>query len=495
MSKMQDVQDWLRKYLFWCLCGAIAIFSLAAWWFGVGTLTTKSKANLAEIETNFKKPGQVTETFVTGNIHPNEKVNSELTKLTLDRRKTVLQAWDVLYKKHQPIYKWPEILDQKFKEFIKENPWNKEIHPDQRVEYQTKVKLELKRIITEVANAEWPGTTNTNSSGTSFGVPPRSPEEAAHGAGTVAGLGVPGVSEKLLWDQADITTYINRYSWTPPHPYTTEVRLAQEDLWVLEQLCRVIAQVNGQTPPYQRPIKVVKKIAIEGYALDAGEKFQPHGMNSNRILRAAPATAAPMGEDAEAAAATADAGAAEGAPAASARPERLGGNATHGGGEALAPAPDAAEPPADGAPKKEPGDELYEWRYIDHKGFPLSKAQLDSTNKNDLYRMMPFKIQMHILQSSMPKLFEAFKEAPLTMEITQIRINPETNAASQFANMGTGRTSGSDLGGVSSGGVGTPTGLLPGEVVLEIHGTAYLVQPYDEKKLPLPEGSATENET
>ncbi len=77
------------------------------------------------------------------------------------------------------------------------------------------------------------------------------------------------------------TKHKNRYKWDT-RPTTTEVRLAQEDLWILEQLCKIITNVNGQTPPYLRPIKVVRKIALEGYALDSP---YPLGMNSNRILR------------------------------------------------------------------------------------------------------------------------------------------------------------------------------------------------------------------
>ncbi len=266
--------------------------------------------------------------------------------------------------------------------------------------------------------------------------------------------GVPGESEKLLWDPTDINEYKNRYKWTL-RPSTTEVRLAQEDLWILEQLCKIITQVNGKTPPYLRPIKVVRKIAIEGFALDSAE---PLGMNSGRILRVGGETAKPMaaegGEGATGEGAPAEGAPAEGAPAVGPAPARLksafaGTTGGREGGEAPAAA-EGGEAPAEGAAPaaRKPEDDLYEWRYVDQKGYPLSKAKLDGEHKNDLYRMVPFKIQMHILQASLPQLLEEFKNAPLTLEVNQIRINPGNNAASQFA--GLTKTAGGD-GGLSTG--------------------------------------------
>lgn len=497
MSKMQDIQDWLRKYLFWCLCGSIALFSLAAWWFGVGTLTTKATANKAEIVKNFKVATEVTQRQVIG-LHPNDAVNKQVSTLTLGTRNTVLKAWEDLYRRQKDtIYKWPALLDKNFQAWIKENPWHTEIPFDQLDEYQNKVLKELERIVTTVANAEWPdnaaaaATNKSSLSGSTRGLG----EMPASGAAdsTLASTGVPGVSEKLLWDPLDITGYKNRYKWAL-RPTTSEVRLAQEDLWVLEQLCRVISSVNGQIPPYQRPIKVVKRIAIEGYALDGRFNGQPHGINSKRILRAAPAAtpAAATGEAGEPAAA-ADGAAVEGAPAVSAPPSRLGsgfsggpGGGGGGGGENASVGGEAAA--VEGAPVKKPEDELYDWRYIDQKGYPLSKAQLDGEHKNDLVRMVPFKIQMHIVQSALPKLLEAFKDAPLILEVTQLRINAENNAANQFANVS--KTTLGDGGSSQGHGAGPAAGLLTGEIVLEIQGTAYLAQPFDEKKLPPPDGAA-----
>jgi hypothetical protein len=304
------------------------------------------------------------------------------------------------------------------------------------------------------------------------------------GVGGSMGPGVPGESEKLLWDPTDITAHKNRYKWTL-RPTTTEVRLAQEDLWILDQICRVIAEVNGKTPPYLRPIKVVKKIALEGYALDGSVNGQPKGIGTNRVLRPGAAatsagTPAEGGETTTADGSTGDGATGEGAPVEgapviSAPPTRLGNAFSSGGGgerggEMSAPvATEGGEAPVDGA------------------------APAARKRKADLYRMVPFKIQLHILQSSLPKLMEAIKNSPLTMEINQVRINPETNAANQFANLS--KTPGGD-GGLSreySSGAGAGSvGLLPGEIMLELHGVVYIATPYDEKKLPPPDSAAAE---
>lgn len=503
MSKIQDIQDWLRKYLFWCLCGLIALFSLGAWWLGVGTLNTKKKENLAKIQSNFDNATQITQVVVPGGIHPNDKVNKELSDLTLKTRATVLKAWKALYdQQKETIFKWPAILDKEFLDWINTNPADAEIPLDQLVEYQNKVLKELERIVTEVANADWPdAVAAAAAAATASGFNRGGGEVPTGGVGGQTGPGVPGESEKLLWDPADINAFKNRYKWSL-RPTTTEVRLAQEDLWILEQLCRVIAQVNGKTPPYQRPIKVVTKIALEGFALDGTVNGQPKGIGSSRILLAGAATTtaaveAPISDGGEAAAGG-EGAAVEGAPVVSPPPARLGNSFSgtgFGGGEASEPPPDG-DAPADAAPPaRKFEDDLYEWRYVDQKGYPLSKAQLDGDRKADLYRMVPFKLQMHILQSAMPKLLESMKNAPLTMEITQLRINADHNAANQFANLT--RTAGGD-GASSSYHAASATavaGLLPGEIVLELHGVAYLATPYDEKKLPPPDEVANPDAT
>lgn len=511
MSKMQDIQDWLRKYLFWCLCGLIAIFSLASWWLGVSTLTAKSKENLTKIEKNFKDAGEITNVTAPGGQHPNEKLNGELSTLTLKTRDTVLKAWKALYERQKTtIFKWPAILDKEFLDWINSNPADAEILPDQLDEYQNKVLTELKNIVTKVANADWPddvaaAAAAATTSGNTFGGVRGGAEMATGGAGGITGPGVPGESEKLLWDPTDITEYKNRYKWNQ-RPTSTEVRLAQEDLWILEQLCRVITTVNGKTPPYQRPIKVVKKIALEGFALDSE---QPKGINSNRVLRpgaSTTTTAAPTAAEGGEAAATGEGAATEGAavegaPVVGPAPARLKNAFTGGGGRggeaAAAPTAEGGEAPAEAAAPvvRKEEDDLYEWRYVDQKGYPLSKAQLDGANKTDLYRMVPFKLQMHILQASLPKLLETIKNAPLTMEVNQIRINADHNAANQFA--GLTKTAGGD-GGQSQPGGGSytnPVGLLPGEIVLELHGIAYIATPYDEKKLPPPDSAANPDAT
>jgi hypothetical protein len=508
MSKMQDIQDWLRKYLFWCLCGLIAIFSVTSWWLGVRTLNTKSKENLTKIQSNFDSATKITEVVVPGNIHPNDVVNKQLSDLTLRTRKTVLESWQGLYNRQkEKIFKWPVLLDKEFLDWINSNPADAEIPPDQLVEYQNKVLKELERIVTKVAYADWPdAVAAAAAAGTATGSPLSgfnrgTAEMPTGGAGGLTGPGVPGESEKLLWNPADITTYKNRYKWVQ-RPSSTEVRLAQEDLWILEQLCSVIAKVNGTTPPYQRPIKVVTKIAIEGFALDGAVNGQPKAINTQRVLRPGASTttaAAPTEGAAAEAAPAADGATGEAAPTIGAAPTRLGISFTGaaGGGEAApAPIPEGGAPAEGGAPVRKLEDDLLEWRYVDQKGYPLSKAQLDGDHKTDLYRMVPFKLQLHILQASLPKLLETIKNAPLTMEVTQIRINADRNAAAQFANQT--RTLGGD-GGQSQAGAGNYTnpvvGLLPGEIVLELHGVAYIATPYDDKKLPPPDGAATPDAT
>jgi hypothetical protein len=78
-------------------------------------------------------------------------------------------------------------------------------------------------------------------------------------------------------------------------------------------------------------------------------------------------------------------------------------------------------------------------------------------------------------------MLEAFKDSPLPLEIRQIRVNFEDKEA-VFA---TGDSSGGGGIGreVRGSGSGGPTEMLPGELIVEFRGVAYLIQPYDEKKV------------
>lgn len=228
----------------------------------------------------------------------------------------------------------------------------------------------------------------------------------------------PAREYKVIWDSTNQQD-VEKLLYFPDVPSSAEVRQAQEDIWIYKALLNIVKNMNEGT--YFAKVRRISEISI---GAKAAVEFQK-GMSGKHIeqLKAA-------GPVAEAA-----------APATPA-----------GEGEAVAKAID-------------------ENRYVDPDGKPLPSGSAALLQ----FKRMPIFMRLDIDQREINKLLVECANAPLPVEVRQLRINPG----------GGGSSSGSSK--KSSG--GAPAGAAAGaetetfEVPIELAGIIYIYNPPDVAKL------------
>jgi hypothetical protein len=167
---------------------------------------------------------------------------------------------------------------------------------------------------------------------------------------------------------------------------------------------------------------------------------------------------------------------------------------------------------------------LNEWRFVDANGKPLGAADL-ATPPFYEYRLMPWRARLTVDDRKWDRLMVMFRNTALPLEIRQVRVNPtdDTGMGGMGGRYGArdggggrggyGSTGGSRGGygstGGSRGGYGSAGGSRGGygasrespfgggalaptnNMILELRGVAYLVNPPDFSKIGVPGGASS----
>jgi hypothetical protein len=140
-------------------------------------------------------------------------------------------------------------------------------------------------------------------------------------------------------------------------------------------------------------------------------------------------------------------------------------------------------------------DQLSDWRYVDASGKPLMKAELIAAPYNSAtFLRMPIRLRVHILQSQLSRLFEEMQNSPLRFEVNQVRINHELK--DQLGPVDPSATGAASSGPRGGGGTGDKNAKGLDDIVVEVHGIAYIMQIYEPKKIyPADQLATTEGTT
>jgi len=232
----------------------------------------------------------------------------------------------------------------------------------------------------------------------------------------------PAREFKVTWDSTSQQEVEKLLSF-PNVPSSAEVRQAQEDIWIYKALLTIIKNMNEGT--YFAKVRRISEISI---GAKAAVEFQK-GMGGKHIEQVKGATAA--------------AAAAE--PAAAAMPTPEG---------------DAVAKPID------------ENRYVDPDGKPLPSGSAALLP----FKRMPVVMHLYIDQREINKLLVECANAPLSLEVRQLRINPSGGSGSS------GTSNKKSSGGPAPGAAaGTETDTY--EVPIELAGIIYIYNPPDVAKL------------
>jgi hypothetical protein len=508
MNKAQDIIQKIKRYQFWILCGLATVVGIVSWWLATDSLAKTYAANKTKIESS---AGQIVN-VKNQDPHPNEKW-AEIYKARAEKdRKEVEAAWKNMYSEQKSrVYVWPRELGDDFVAAIENLPPGEELSPDHLNRYLNGVLRQFETLA-KIVDADYVGP--SQGGGGLYGS-----DRGAAAAQSLLGQ----TPRRVIW--SGLGELQLPYDWQET-PTTLKVIYAQEEIWVLQAICKAIAMANeGSTGPHDATVTMIEQMLV-GYL--AAEEHPNGAGEAGRITRVtaplAPVTGygagGVVGASPDAAVgAEATLGVAAGALQRPPRPDitaaggsgRGGGSPGYGG---TGSDTSAAAPVSD-----DPKVYLNEWRYVKGDSTPLRADEFTSSPPFYEYRLMPWRVRMTVDERQWDKLLVMFRNTELPLEIKQVRVNPSDDVGGGMGSRYAGDSSsrGGYGGGGSRGGYGAaggsrgghgggygtpsrgggpspfggPTQPVSNTVILELRGVAYLMNPPDLSKIGVAGGSAT----
>jgi hypothetical protein len=430
MDQLKNILKPVLKYHFWLLCVVAIIASMVGWFMARKSLTNAYNQKKTNILGKFSSLSNLN----TQEDPPNDEWKTGISKLNEEQKKSVAAAWNTVYDEQKKVLQWPEdLLGAEFVKAINEHPPNWQISPPKLLAiYQEKVKDAFPRLLKIIDAAA------------------SDPKIQA----TLATEEKPGAEPHeytITWAGANQKQVLESLEWANP-PSSTEVRRAQEDLWVYTALFTIIHAVNAEKR-YNAPVKNIASVLIGREAADVYEE----GMRPGHILSLRGADAPAGGTP------PSDPGAAQ--PAAV--PE---------GGD-----PAAAKNPLDG-------------RYVDASGKRMPGATAAAVQ----FKRMPIFMRLTIDQREIPKLLTECANSPLPVEVRQLRINPGKAGGSEGSKSAPAASGGGNplrlkLPGGSASARSTPgpsTTAASFEVPVEVLGIVYI---YNKPEMNKPGGQPADD--
>lgn len=508
MDQLKEQLVKIKPFAFWIACVVILLGSLGTWYLATSKLHQEQTDNKAKINSAFQNLVSIQPKLAD---HPNPDTNAEMTKLTLAYGEEVARGWELQYKSQESVLVWPESFDKDFHDAVKDlRPIEKVpvkadfklTLPDSlRRRYRDFIEDELPKLA-ETIGGKWyanrAGTTELNALQPSLGPDGRPTVEVDR--------------SMVLWapeNQNELLATHFAFTAKSDDPTTLDVLYAQEDLWVLQNLMSIIKLTNeGYEGRHDAAVKQIEYVRIGRAALGQAGVVMNVGVGDGT---AAPGVGPGPGVAMEGQ--TPPPAAATGATGTAATP----------GAPPVNPTTNALFEPAD------PGN----WRYVDKANTPLAGFQLreaiappvagvvaapnPETALLTVAKRMPVRLRLVIDQRRLNKLLTEFGNAPLPVEVRQLRINRDpaaigdpTNFFAALGAEGAGGYPGGGGGGYPGGGGGegygmprfTEGGMGPGGggggsitrdatvdtnlIKLELYGIVYLYNPVNRAVLGLP---------
>ena len=459
----------LAKYHFWILGLIVPLVLVPLLAKGTGRLDTLISGQQSQIKGQIDALNAITSRA----DHPNEAWSTEVEKRTTEIHADTLAEWETLWDDQAALRVWPKQLGDDF------------ITQVGRLKPGGSLTSQFLRRYRDTANAlvrdlpkrmgaadlmEGDATGRPLGGGFAEGAPPGlGGEFGGRGPGPMAPRPTAPTGEVVEWAAEDQKRLLASFTWEKP-PSTTQVLLAQEELWVYGLLCDAIKQVNtGATEPFNAPIMLVQELSV-GYP---AAEDQPGGQGGGRIVLPA-ATGQPGGEMGMEGLPPPDMGMPGAGPAGRPAHPRFGTATGAGVGGGPIGGEFGGEAPADPAAAVSPEDQLREWIYVDLTGKPLTAAELGTSPDAKLVHLVPFALRTVVDQRKIDTLLATLATNNVPVDVRQVRINPGAGGAAANAPGLEGRP----------GGTTVPAGgLRPNDVVLEIRGTVALATPPNEAVL------------
>ena len=455
-EQIRPIVATIAKYHFWILAALVPLLLVPLLFLGTGRLDKMIADQRSQIESRvsaLKSVQGIAE-------HPNEGWSQAVEAQTDKIRTETLTEWQKFWDAQQFLRAWPQRLGDDFLKAISTLKPGGALKRDLLLRYQNKVE-ELVRELPKRMGADdlmiegaQPGGGVADGGvglrpgmGGEFGGRPGMGGEFGGRPGMGAEFGgrpgagpVPGGSDALVaWSATDQKRIYDSFKWEKA-PSTTQVLLAQEELWVYGLFCDTIKKLNdGAAGPFNAAVSSVLELAVSYPAAED----QPGGQGTGRVFRQAAAAAGgefggeggiPSPELAGGAGVPGEMGGAAGRPA---NPRFAGG-----GGPAMGTGPvpggegGMVDPAA--APVASPDEQLKEWIYVDFTGKPLTAAELATMPAAKMVHLMPFVLRVTMDQRKLDALLADLATNAVPIDVRQVRINPSQQAGGAAGGPGRG---------------------------------------------------------
>jgi hypothetical protein len=403
----------LQKFHFWMLAGLAPLVLLPLLFMAQAGISQKIKTQRSKIESSLSS----IEAVLKNAPHPNEKWSEQIATRAREINNETLQVWEQLWKAQEPLRQWPEILGKDFVKAALALEGDSSLKRSLRERYQN----EIRPVPRELPKR--------------MGVDDLMGEPSAATRGQPPDPGQPAPTASLAqWSQADQQQLLDSFNWETL-PSTTQIVMAQEELWMYGVLCDVIRKVNSRPvaadpsaviTPANLAIPLVQEMKI-GYL---AAEDDPGGRVSRRILRIEQGRG-----DGDMAFPDESMGPESGSAGRPAHP-RFGGGRGGGGPMGMIPGGDEfGESATDGSPD----DAFKNWVYVDLDGNPLTATDLASTPTSNILRLMPFVLRATIDQRAIDALLVELASAPVPIDTRQVRINADQASGGDFGSRGSRR--------------------------------------------------------
>jgi len=553
-ENVQPVVSAIGKYHFWILAVLVPLLIVPM----LVLANSDISKRIDDAQGNIQSKLSAVQSVRSTSPHPNQEWADAIEEQTLGIRQATWQSWDQAYRQQLQIRVWPDQLGPQFLRYVDRIGPDDELPLTLRELYQNSVpsivrslpaRMGAEDLMESASGMGMMGGSEGMSMGSGMGSGgmsrrsggSMSSRRGSRGSGRFGSsggedggfMGDMGPRPMVDWSAADQGRVYQSFVWDQT-PSTTQILLAQEELWVYGVLCDAIALANiRSTGHYNAAIPTVEQMLI-GY--QAAED-QPGGEGTGRIMVPG-ASDTPMSSG-------------MGGMGSSMEMMSMSGSGGTGGqGSGLVRPPHPRFDGAGGGTDSEsssmsmssmgmmgsggPGgrggastgsgsgdDALYNWIYVDFDGKPLTKSQIDASPTNRMLRLMPFMLRIRIGEQKLDDfLVELATQAPVPIDVRQVRINPEAAGAmggGEGMGMGMGGmggrgpsrsgrgSGGGSMGGRMSSSMGGSEGMMgmgmggddggrPNDLDVEIRGTIAIVAQPDaevvglaEDEIPLPQ--------
>jgi hypothetical protein len=450
MDQLKAILTQFKKYHLWIFCGIIVVLPIAVSLAVSGQLSKNITTRKGELEGAYNSVANLEK----APNPPNEKTKQVITERHQKLVDNVNDAWKLFYDQ-QPTKaaNWPTELGQEFLSRIALLKPNDPIEDRDREAYLYFINkhipaLMLKDLRTlpdgrvlymfQMPAAERDAYMKSAGIRKADVKPVAKPDPKAPAAKTDS---APAAAAAMAGDHDEPQGIIKWYSsqqdlYSPStaigplldakrRPTSSQIWLAQEDLWVIEALLRILEKTNeGATSTYNAPVKTILSLKI---GLDAATEM---AKSQERVIRLGMASSGPaaLGPAAK--------------PASVAKPAAGGGGSV---GDADAPTLSGAPGAAGGAGQSE--DEqmrrnLTNNRYVDQNGLPL---RFGTNAPFAEFKMMPVYMELVVDQRAVPKVLVECANSNMPVIVRRVAIRPEENKPLELAGLiSSARGGGSD---------------------------------------------------